>query len=80
MLLEGENQKDSLSSASAAPADTPFDFKHRRSSSKWSEDLSPSGSAITESTHAGELISDSKLPTVCTVLPFMLIYLKTCSI
>ncbi|XP_041015166.1 kinesin-like protein KIN-7D, mitochondrial isoform X2 [Juglans microcarpa x Juglans regia] len=63
LLPEGENQKDSLSSASAAPADAPFDFKHRRSSSKWSEDLSPSGSAITESTHAGELISDSKLPT-----------------
>ncbi|KAG2703296.1 hypothetical protein I3843_06G124400 [Carya illinoinensis] len=63
LLLEGENQKDSLSSASAAPADASFDFKHRRSSSKWSEDLSPSGSAITESTHAGELISDSKLPT-----------------
>ncbi|KAF5448887.1 hypothetical protein F2P56_029382 [Juglans regia] len=63
LLLEGENQKDSISSASAAPADASFDFKHRRSSSKWSEELSPSGSAITESSQAGELISGSKLVT-----------------
>nr|POF06708.1 kinesin-like protein kin-7d, mitochondrial [Quercus suber] len=66
LLLEGENQKDSASSALAASADVPYDFKHRRSSSKsskWNEELSPSGSTITESTQAGELISGSKLPT-----------------
>ncbi|GMY05704.1 kinesin-like protein KIN-7D, mitochondrial isoform X1 [Fagus crenata] len=62
LLLEGA-QKDSASSASAAPADVPYDFKHRRSSSRWNEELSPSGSTITESTQAGELISGSKLPT-----------------
>lgn len=68
LLLEGDNQKDSMSSASAAPADSSFDFKHRRSSSKWSEELSTSGSAITESTQAGELISGSKLVTVCSIM------------
>lgn len=62
-LLEGENQKDSVSSVSAAAVDAPYDFKHRRSSSKWNEELSPSGSTITESNQAGELISCSKLPT-----------------
>lgn len=73
MLLEGENQKDSASSALAASADVPYDFKHRRSSSKsskWNEELSPSGSTITESTQAGELISGSKLPTVCCAKSF----------
>ncbi|XP_031127100.1 kinesin-like protein KIN-7D, mitochondrial [Ipomoea triloba] len=43
------------------------DFKHRRSSSKWNDDLSQAGSTITESTQGGELISgsssSSKLPT-----------------
>lgn len=64
LLVDGENQKDPVSSAIGASGDAPLDFKHRRSSSKWSEELSPSGSAITESTQAGELISGSKLPTV----------------
>lgn len=63
LLVDGENQKDPVSSAIGASGDAPLDFKHRRSSSKWSEELSPSGSAITESTQAGELISGSKLPT-----------------
>ncbi|KAJ4716594.1 Kinesin-like protein [Melia azedarach] len=58
LLLDGENQKDSTSSAS----DLPYDFKHRRSSSKWNEELSPTSSTVTESTQAGELISSSKLP------------------
>ncbi|KAE8008578.1 hypothetical protein FH972_005076 [Carpinus fangiana] len=61
-LQEGENQKDSASSVSAASVDAPYEFKHRRSSSKWNEELSPSGSTITESNQAGELISCSKLP------------------
>nr|GMC81120.1 kinesin-like protein KIN-7D, mitochondrial isoform X1 [Ipomoea batatas] len=58
-LLDSENQ-DLRSDTS--------DFKHRRSSSKWNDDLSQAGSTITESTQGGELISgsssSSKLPTV----------------
>ena len=65
---ENENQKDSPSSALAIPSDLTCDFKHRRSSSKWNEELSPASSTVTESTQAGELISGSacgsKLPTV----------------
>lgn len=64
LLLENENQKDSLSSASAVSSDASHEFKHRRSSSKWNEELSPVSSTITESTQAGELISASKLPSV----------------
>ncbi|KAF2301914.1 hypothetical protein GH714_030372 [Hevea brasiliensis] len=59
--LENENQKDSLSSASVVPSDASHEFKHRRSSSKWNEELSPVSSTITESTQAGEIISASKL-------------------
>lgn len=62
LLLDGENQKDSTSSASGIASDLPFDFKHRRSSSKWNEELSPTSSTVTESTQAGELISGSKHP------------------
>lgn len=65
---ENENQ-DSPSSALAVPSDMTCDFRHRRSSSKWNEELSPASSTVTESTQAGELISGSacgsKLPTVC---------------
>jgi centromeric protein E len=79
LLLEGA-QKDSASSASAAPADVPYDFKHRRSSSRWNEELSPSGSTITESTQAGELISGSKLPTVsCARSCFISLFCYLCS-
>ncbi|CBI38014.3 unnamed protein product, partial [Vitis vinifera] len=64
---ENENQKDSPSSALAIPSDLTCDFRHRRSSSKWNEELSPASSTVTESTQAGELISGSacgsKLPT-----------------
>jgi hypothetical protein len=74
-LQEGENQKDSASSVSAASVDAPYEFKHRRSSSKWNEELSPSGSTITESNQAGELISCSKLPMVCsTMFCFILLF------
>ncbi|KAL9418196.1 hypothetical protein AB3S75_041081 [Citrus x aurantiifolia] len=62
LLLDGENQKDSTSSASGLASDLPSDFKHRRSSSKWNEEFSPTSSTVTESTHAGELISGSKHP------------------
>nr|GMC87536.1 kinesin-like protein KIN-7D, mitochondrial isoform X1 [Ipomoea batatas] len=58
LLTDSENQ-DLTSDTS--------DFKHRRSSSKWNDDLSQAGSTITESTQGGELISgsssSSKLPT-----------------
>ncbi|XP_057788468.1 kinesin-like protein KIN-7D, mitochondrial isoform X1 [Salvia miltiorrhiza] len=60
----GENQKDS-SSALTIPSDA-YHFKHRRSSSKWNDDISQAGSTLTETTRAGELISGSscasKLP------------------
>lgn len=70
LLLDGENQKESTSSASGIASDLPFDFKHRRSSSKWNEELSPTSSTVTESTQAGELISGSKHPVVCSPFHF----------
>ncbi|KAB2635538.1 kinesin-related protein 4-like [Pyrus ussuriensis x Pyrus communis] len=62
LLLEGENQKESLSSASAVPSDMAYDFRHKRSLSRWNEELPPAGSTITDSTQAGELISGSGVP------------------
>ncbi|KAK4491422.1 hypothetical protein RD792_002169 [Penstemon davidsonii] len=63
--LDGENQKDSSSSPLTIPSDA-CDLKHRRSSSKWTDDISQAGSTLTETTQAGELISGSscasKLP------------------
>ncbi|KAL0384042.1 UNVERIFIED_CONTAM: Kinesin-like protein KIN-7D, mitochondrial [Sesamum radiatum] len=65
LKLDGENQKDSSSSALTIPSDA-YHFKHRRSSSKWNDDISQAGSTITETTQVGELISGSscasKLP------------------
>lgn len=65
--LDGENQKDS--SALTIPSNA-YHFKHRRSSSKWNDDISQAGSTLTETTQAGELISGSscasKLPIVCS--------------
>ncbi|KAH6804224.1 Kinesin motor family protein [Perilla frutescens var. frutescens] len=62
--LDGESQKDS-SSALTISSDA-YHFKHRRSFSKWNDDILQSGSTITETTQAGELISGSsyasKLP------------------
>ncbi|XP_011092838.1 kinesin-like protein KIN-7D, mitochondrial [Sesamum indicum] len=54
----GENQKDSPSSALTITSDA-YDFKHRRSGSKWNDDISQAGSAITETTQVGELIGVS---------------------
>ncbi|XP_059314265.1 kinesin-like protein KIN-7D, mitochondrial [Lycium ferocissimum] len=55
---DSENQRDSSSEIS--------DFKHRRVSSKWNDDISQAVGVITESTQAGELTSGSscgsKLP------------------
>lgn len=61
LLIDSEIHKDPSSDTSG--------FKHRRSSSKWNDDISQAGSTITESTQAGELISVSscgpKLAVVC---------------
>lgn len=64
LLLDGESQKDLTASVNHSD-----NQKHKRSSSKWSEDLSPAGSVVTElTTQAGELMSGSKLPLVCPFL------------
>ncbi|KAL6218474.1 hypothetical protein ACLB2K_011685 [Fragaria x ananassa] len=51
LLIESENQ-DSPSSVSGVPSDLSNGFRHKRSSSRWNEELSPAGSAITELTQA----------------------------
>lgn len=48
LLIDGENQKD--------PSADTSDLKHRRSSSKWNDDISQVGNAITESAQVGEHI------------------------
>ncbi|KAI4300063.1 hypothetical protein L6164_033480 [Bauhinia variegata] len=58
LLIESESQRD----ASSMLSDHSQDVRHRRSSSRWNEELSPTSSTVTESTHAGELISGKKLP------------------
>ncbi|GAB4831641.1 hypothetical protein Ancab_005652 [Ancistrocladus abbreviatus] len=57
---ETENHKDS---PSPAIVHASGDSRHKRSSSKWKDDLSPASSTVTESNQVGELISGSKLPT-----------------
>ncbi|KAL1541129.1 Kinesin-like protein KIN-7D, mitochondrial [Salvia divinorum] len=56
LKLYHENQKDSPSSGITTSSDA-YILKHRRSSSKWNEDISQAGSTTSETTHAGELIS-----------------------
>lgn len=62
-----ENHKDSPSSALTTSSDA-YNFKHRRSSSKWNEDISQAGSSTSETIQAGEFISGlssmSNLPIV----------------
>ncbi|MED6134900.1 Kinesin-like protein KIN-7D, mitochondrial [Stylosanthes scabra] len=58
LLIENENKKD----GSTMSSDLPHDVRHRRSSSRWNDELSPTSSIITESTQAGELISRARLP------------------
>ncbi|KAL0376181.1 UNVERIFIED_CONTAM: Kinesin-like protein KIN-7D, mitochondrial [Sesamum calycinum] len=53
----GGNQKDSPSSALTITSDA-YDFKHKRSSSKWNDDISQAGSTITETTQDGLIMSD----------------------
>ncbi|XP_049381060.1 kinesin-like protein KIN-7D, mitochondrial [Solanum stenotomum] len=50
MLIDGGNQKD--------PSADTSDPKHRRSSSKWNDDISQVGNAITESAQEGISMSD----------------------
>ncbi|CAN4087062.1 unnamed protein product [Withania somnifera] len=58
MVTDSENQKD--------PSSDSSDLKHKRSSSKWNDDISQAGSTITELTEMGELLGGSscgsKLP------------------
>ncbi|XP_004507492.1 kinesin-like protein KIN-7D, mitochondrial isoform X2 [Cicer arietinum] len=58
LLFESESQKD----VPTVSSDLSHDVRHRRSSSRRNEELSPSSSIITESTQAGELISRTRLP------------------
>lgn len=60
ILIENQTQKD----ASVVSSDIFHDVKHKRSSSRWNEELSPTSSTVTESTQAGELISRVKLAAV----------------
>lgn len=59
LLVDGENQKDLTASVNQSD-----DGKHKRHSSKWTEDFTPAGSVITELTLAGQLTSGSKLSVV----------------
>ncbi|XVE93713.1 hypothetical protein REPUB_Repub01dG0217900 [Reevesia pubescens] len=61
LLIDSENKKYSLSSVPALASDASYEFKHRRSSSRRNDELSPTSSTVTESTQAGELISGTKL-------------------
>ncbi|KAL4310333.1 hypothetical protein GQ457_01G000600 [Hibiscus cannabinus] len=62
LLIDDENKKDSPSLISALVTDSCYEFKHRRSFSRRSDEFSPSSRTFTESTQAGEFITGSKLP------------------
>ncbi|XP_075476171.1 kinesin-like protein KIN-7D, mitochondrial [Primulina tabacum] len=66
LTLEGQSQNRVLSPSALTITSDAYDNKHRRSSSKWNDDISQAGSTITETTQAGELISGfscaTKLP------------------
>ncbi|XP_058785654.1 kinesin-like protein KIN-7D, mitochondrial [Vicia villosa] len=57
MLIESDSKKDT----SAVSSHLFHDGRHKRSSSRWNDEFSPTSSAITESTQAGELISKTNL-------------------
>ncbi|KAG8473685.1 hypothetical protein CXB51_035987 [Gossypium anomalum] len=61
ILIDSENKKGSLSSLEALASDPSYEFKHRRSSSRRNNELSPTSSSITEATQSGDLISGTKL-------------------
>ncbi|KAL6561055.1 Kinesin-like protein KIN-7D, mitochondrial [Orobanche gracilis] len=54
--LEGQNVRDSSFCALTITSD-PYNNRQRISSSKWNDDISQTGSTLTEMTQAGELIS-----------------------
>ncbi|GMJ03555.1 kinesin 7.4 [Hibiscus trionum] len=58
---DGENQKYPLSSIAVLASDPSYEFKHRRSSSRRNDELSPTSSTVTESTQVADLISGTKL-------------------
>ncbi|XWS67846.1 hypothetical protein CRYUN_Cryun04dG0039700 [Craigia yunnanensis] len=53
LLIDSENHKDSLSSIAVPACDPSYEFKHRRSSSRRTDDFSPTSSTVTESTQGG---------------------------
>ncbi|PPD91154.1 hypothetical protein GOBAR_DD11890 [Gossypium barbadense] len=61
ILIDSENKKGSPSSLEALASDPSYEFKHRRSSSRRNNELSPTSSSITEATQSGDLISGTKL-------------------
>jgi hypothetical protein len=63
MLVENESKKD----ASAVSSHLFHDGRHKRSSSRWNDEFSPTSSSVTESTQAGELISKAKLASVNSI-------------
>ncbi|XP_019413364.1 PREDICTED: kinesin-like protein KIN-7D, mitochondrial [Lupinus angustifolius] len=58
LFIESGSQKD----VSTLSSDLSLDVRHRRSSSRRNDELSPTSSIITKSTQAGELISRTRLP------------------
>lgn len=74
LLIDDENQKDSPSLVSALVTDPCYEFKHRRSSSRRNDEFSPASRTLTESTHAGELITGCKPLAVCSAF-FIYFYL-----
>ncbi|GAB2225103.1 hypothetical protein Drorol1_Dr00005890 [Drosera rotundifolia] len=60
LLAESESQKDSPTSA---VIDSSSDPKLRRSSSKWTDEMSSGSSTIVDSNQAGEIISTAKFQT-----------------
>ncbi|KAI4342401.1 hypothetical protein MLD38_027035 [Melastoma candidum] len=61
LLIDGVSQ-DFPTLDPVNPSDASYECKHKRSSSKRSEELLPNASIIAESTQAGELICGTKLP------------------
>ncbi|CAL0329260.1 unnamed protein product [Lupinus luteus] len=58
LFIESGSQKD----VSTLSSDLSLDVRHRRSSSRRNDELSPTSSIITKSTQAGELMSRARLP------------------
>ncbi|PPD66874.1 hypothetical protein GOBAR_DD36245 [Gossypium barbadense] len=52
LVIDSENQKDPLTSIAVLASDPSYELKHRRSSSRRNDELSPTSSTATESTQA----------------------------